>query len=183
MGLFTSRREGILWLLALVVIAGIYSTLWLAGTLVDELSRRDLVDAAFVVAFMGLLAATILSGLRQMPGLRQIWISMGVASVYAMVLLRTGIPDERTHLFEYSLVAVLVYRALIERSRSSRVPVPAVIAVLGTAAVGLIDESVQAVIPSRHFDWRDIVFNCLAAFMGVAASVAVSWAERRRPAP
>ena len=44
--------------------------------------------------------------------------------------------------------------------------------------VGLIDECIQLVLPSRVFDRDDILFNCLAAGMAVTASAALRWARR-----
>ena len=44
----------------------------------------------------------------------------------------------------------------------------------------MIDECIQAFIPSRVFDPEDILFNVLAAMMAVVSSVALSWARGRR---
>ncbi len=87
---------------------------------------------------------------------------------------------ERSHLFEYSVVAVFIYEALTERVRQGRrVPVPLVTA-LATSLLGTLDEGIQQFLPSRVFDPVDILFNTLAGVMGVAAVVALGWAGRRR---
>jgi len=54
-----------------------------------------------------------------------------------------------------------------------------VVAIVAAAVIGTIDEGIQAVLPSRVFDPRDIMFNALAAFMAVAASVLLDRTRRR----
>ncbi len=172
-------RERRFWLLALLAVVAIFSTLGLAGTLVEELRRRDLFDAASFIAFLVLLAAFAASGIRTRPGWRELWVGPGIAAVYAMVLIRTGIPEvERTHLFEYGLVAVLIHAALGER-RGKKDMTAAALAIVATSVIGLVDESVQWLIPDRFFDWRDVVFNAFAAVLAVGASTALAWAQRR----
>ena len=74
-----------------------------------------------------------------------------------------------------------MYAALAERARQGRrVPMPAVLAIAGTSAVGLLDECIQLFVPSRVFDPWDILFNVLAASLAVGASVALGWGRRRR---
>ncbi len=178
--LFTSAREKRLWIWALIVVVAIYSTLGLAGTLVDELQDRELLDSLSFAGFLVLVAVFAASGLLRRPGWRDVWVLIGAAAVYGLVVIRMGIDAvERTHLFEYGLVAVLVHQALIERSRlDDRVRTPAVMAVVITALVGLLDESIQAALPNRYFDLRDIAFNSLAALMAVATSAALAWGHR-----
>ena len=77
--------------------------------------------------------------------------------------------EERTHLFEYGIVAVLIYQALSERARNGRrVRAPAVLALVATVALGWIDEGLQALIPNRVYDNFDVVRNSVAAMIGIA---------------
>jgi len=87
----------------------------------------------------------------------------------------------RAHLLiEYGVVAALIYEALSERVRNGRhIPGPAAVAVVVTACLGLLDEGIQAMLPSRVFDVRDIFFNAFAGFMVIAARLAI--APQRRP--
>ena len=178
---FRLRTGAALWLWTLVVVVAIYSTLGLAGTLADELSDRDLLDSFFVFGFFLVLATIATQALKTRPRGLEIGVALGVAAAYLMVFVRMGIPlEERTHLIEYGVVAVFIHAALTERaSQGRRVPVPALLAVLATALVGVLDECIQAVLPSRVFDPRDIGFNVLAAVMAIGASVALGWARRR----
>ena len=178
--LFTSTRERRLWLLALAVVVAIYSTLGLAGTLAEELGERGLLEPSFVGGFLLVISAIVGSTLRRRPGGREVWVALGVAAVYAMVVVRMGIsPAERTHLFEYGLVAVLVYRALEERALNGRsVSAPAVLATAVTALLGWLDEGIQALLPNRVSDLRDVGVNALAGVLAISASLALARARQ-----
>ena len=178
MPLFSSDRERRLWAWTLAVVVAIYSTLGLATTLVEVLRNRGMFDGIFLVGFLLIGAAILTQGLKARPRGAEIGVALGVAAVYLMVFARMGIP-ERSHLFEYGVVAVFIYEALTERaSQGRRVPVPALLAVLATSLVGALDECIQAILPSRVFEWVDIGFNVLAGVMAVAAMVALGWARR-----
>ena len=70
---------------------------------------------------------------------------------------------------------------LAERAANGRrVPVPAILAILIATVLGVVDECLQAFLPQRVFDPRDLLFNTLAAVMAVSASSALLWARSRR---
>ena len=173
--LFTSTRERRLWLWSLAVVAAVYSTLGVAGSLAARLREENLMAAA-VFALMILTVATIVgSGLRRRPGRRELWVGLGLTAVYGMAVLRMGVgPEERTHLFEYGVVAVLIYRALRERARNGGgVRAPALLALVVTALLGWLDEGIQALLPNRVYDNFDVLSNAIAALIGIAGSVVV----------
>ena len=104
----------------------------------------------------------------------------GVALAYWLAFIRIENPAERTHLLEYGIVAVLVYQALTERSRNGgRVPAPAILAIIVTALLGWVDEGIQAVLPNRVYDIRDVGFNTLAGLMAITVSVVFAWVSQR----
>jgi VanZ family protein len=183
--LFTSDRERRLWFWAVAVVVAIYCTLGLAGTLGEALRERYPVDDMFFISFLVLVAAILGSGLLRRPGRLQIWVELGVIAVYAMVVLRMATdPAHRTHLFEYGLVAVLVYHALAERRRGGgRVRAAAALALGITVLLGSLDEGIQWIVPNRVFDIVDVGFNALAGLMAITASVALAWARRRVGVP
>lgn len=179
MPFFSSSRERCLWAWTLAIIVAIYSTLGLASTLVGRLLERGLFDSTFVLAFFLIGVAILTQGLKVRPGGAEVGVGLGVTAVYLMVFVRMGIP-ERSHLFEYSVVAVFIHEALTERANQGRrVPLPAFLAILSTSLVGVLDECIQAVLPSREFEWVDVLFNVLAGVMAVAAMVVLGWARRR----
>ena len=183
MALFSSKRERRLWLWVLVVMAAIYATLGLAQTLAQALEERGLLDISIglFLLCMFLVGVTVLTqGLRVRPGGAEVAVVIGVATAYLLVLTRMTVPTERSHLIEYSIVGVLIYEALTERkSQGRRVPLPPVLAVLATVALGALDEGIQWLVPNRVFDPVDILFNTLAGTMAVGASAALTWARRR----
>lgn len=49
-----------------------------------------------------------------------------------------------------------------------------------TALLGWCDEGIQAILPGRVYDLRDVGINALAGFMAVTASLALARARRWR---
>ncbi len=180
MPLFSSKRERRLWVWTLAVLVAIYSTLGPARVLADALRERNLLGISFAVALAVLVAAVGWQWAKQRPGWREIGVALGVLLAYLAVLARIQTPEERTHLIEYGIVAALIHQALLERARNGRhVPKPAALTVAATALLGVLDECIQAVLPNRVFDVRDIGFNAFAGFMFVAARLAI--AKQRGP--
>ena len=180
MSLFTSDRERRLWLWTLVVLAAIYSTLGPATTLVAYLRERNLLRVSSTVILLIVVGVIVWQWVKRRPSLGEIGVALGIAAVYLMAWIRIPIPEERTHLIEYSIVAILIYQALSERQRNGRkVPAPAALAVGITALLGLLDETIQTILPNRVFDIIDVGFNAAAGLMAVLAIVALAWARQR----
>ncbi len=181
MSLFTSDRERRLWLWLLAVVVAIYSTLGPAQTLVAELRERNLLRLSFALVLLLVVAAIVGRWVMMRPGWGEIGVALGVTAAYLMALFRVQSPEERTHLVEYGLVAILIHQALTERLRHGRrVPSPAALAVAATAILGWLDEGIQAILPNRVYDVRDVGFNALAGLMAITASLALAWVRRRR---
>lgn len=178
--MFTSDRERRLWLWTLIVLVAIYSTMGSARAVVEGLRERGLLEFSVSVVLLLVGVVVAVQWLRRRPRWREISVAFTVTAAYLMALVRIPHPEERTHLIEYGLVALLIHKALLERRSHARSgPAPAVLAVAATAVLGLLDEGVQALLPSRVFDLRDIGFNAFAGLMAISASVALAWARRR----
>ena len=109
----------------------------------------------------------------------EIAVGIGILTVYLLAWLRIGSWEERTHLFEYALVAALVHEALLERrDNGRRVPAPAVLALIISILLGCLDEGIQAMLPNRVFDLIDIAFNSLAATVIIVSRCVFRWARR-----
>ena len=177
---FTSKREKRLWIWVLIIIIGIYSLIFIGRPLSGYLRERDMLTNAFWVAIWLTLATVIWHGWKQKMGRLEIGIWMGVAAVYLLVILRMAVPEERSHMIEYSVLAVFIHEALKERvSNGGSVWHPALLAILITTGVGLLDEGIQFFVPSRIFDPVDMLFNTGAAVMAILASTAISWSRKK----
>ena len=185
MPLFSSARERRLWLWTLAVVAAIFASLGVGGQLAEALRDLDALEEAlsaglFLLCMLLVGTTAVLQGVWARPGRLEIAVAAGIAAVYLLVFLRIAVLEERSHLIEYGVLGVFVYAALGERAREGRrVPMPAVVAILATSAVGLFDECLQLAVPNRVFDPWDILFNVLAGALAVGASVALRWARRR----
>ena len=181
---FSSKRERSLWLWAIAVMVAIYATLGLARSLSGILGGLGLPEITFSVGMLLVLGTIIVYGLRTRPGRREIAVALGVIATYLLMFARMGTAAERTHLMEYGIVAILVHAALTERAGNGySVFRPAVLAIIITCVLGVLDESVQYFLPNRVFDLRDMLVNVLAATMAIAAVSALraartKWARR-----
>jgi len=187
MSFFTSKRERQLWLWALLVTIAIYSTAWVALPVSGFLQERGWLEGVFLLGTFLVLASIITQRIKVFAGWGELGVWLGIIAVYLMIFVRMEIPQERTHLIEYSVLAAFIYEAFRERIKNGRqVPMPALLTILITATLGLFDELIQLIIPGRVFDIRDVTFNAIAGVMAVAASILLSWVSkksRKKPNP
>ncbi len=173
---FTSTRERALWAVALCITLLIYSTLGLARVLSDLLAVTGIGDAMFSVGFFLVLAMILTQGLRVRPLGIEIGIGIGLLATCSLLFARMATAAERSHLIEYSLLAIVIFEALRERKRNRpELWSPALLAILLAIAVGLADEGFQLVVPDRVADPNDILFNVLATVGAVSASAVLGW--------
>lgn len=178
---FTSKRERKLWFWLTAVVVGIFSTLGLARRFAGILRDQGIIEDAFWVGLWLIGAAILVQGLRMRPRKAEIGIALGVAGAYLILFLRMAIPEERSHLIEYSIVALLIYEVLVERVNNGRhIPAPPLMAFLASSLIGVFDELVQAFLPSRVFDPIDILFNTIASGMAVTGMFLLRWVRNRR---
>ncbi len=176
---FSSARERRLWACALLVLLAILATVGLAQTLAGFLQDHGFLTGFFALGLLLVIATVATQGLKVRPRGAEIAVALGIAAVYLMMLARMALPTERSHLIEYSVLAVFIHEALIERaSHGRRVPLPALLAFLATVAIGSLDEAIQAVVPGRVFDPMDLVFNALAATLAIGGGVLLGWVRR-----
>ncbi len=180
MDTFSSRRERNLWLGAGVVLGLIAATLGLVGLFRDLVQDQRLVEHLTFWAAMGVFATIGLRGVMKRPNDGRVVLGVGVAATVALVVLRMLTPEARTHMVEYGVLTVFVYEALKERAANGRsVPVLPLVAFALPAAVGVLDEGTQLLIPSRVFDPVDIAFNTAAAGATVLALWVLGWIRAR----
>ena len=177
---FTSKRERWLWGWALATLAAIYTSAIFAGALIDALGSEVLLGIAFAAGLVLSCAAVVGMALTgRVWG--EVWVTVAVVVVFAMIPVRSGVSAvERSHLFEYGLFAVLLYEALVERKNNGTdIRLPGLVAILTSASFGWMDEAVQAFVPTRVYDLRDVAVNALAGLVAVGAFGALRWGRRR----
>jgi hypothetical protein len=177
---FTSKREKRLWTAVLVVIIGIYSLIFIGRPLSGYLREREMLSNGFWLAIALVLTSVLWHGWKRRPGRLEIGIWLGVIAIYLLVLLRMAVPEERSHLIEYSVLAIFIHEAILERNRKSKiVNKPGLVAIGITIMVGLIDECIQLFVPGRVFDPIDIAFNSGAAVFAIVAANILQWSRNK----
>ena len=182
MSFFSSRRERRLWSALVVVLVAIYATLAHAPAIATFLRERNSLTATIFLLSLCSLVVIATFFVRGRPGRAEIATGAGILIVYLMAWLRIGVgtPEERTHLFEYSLVAALVHEALLERQENGRhVPAPAILALIVSILLGWLDEGIQSLLPNRVHDMMDVLFNALAATTIIGARCLLEFLRRR----
>ncbi len=187
--LFSSDRERRLWLLALVWLAAVYISLGYVRAPTEFLRERNLLRVSVAVLFIVVATWILRAILRRRPGRRELAALAVSALAYLAAFLLTERAEERVHFLQYGLFGGLVYGALLERRarREEAGPAaagfgrlwPAPLAIVLTGIAGWGDEAIQAVLPDRIYDLRDVALNVAAGVLTVAAMFLLATARRR----
>lgn len=139
----------------------IYSTLGVIRVVSNALRDAGVLRLTVAITFAVALAALlVLLGTRGLLKRPRAWLTLLVAgTVYAAVLWQMDSPEEKIHFIEYGVVGVLAFFAAPERLTGLR---RYVVAGVFTLAAGWLDEGIQALLPSRYYDLRDVAFNATA---------------------
>lgn len=182
MKVFRTSREKRLWIFSIVVLLAIILTHFLGGVLTSWQLDQSAVATFFFFFCMALTGLTVLlHGLARRPGLTELAIWSGIIAVYLLLILRLGVP-ERTHLMEYSVLAVFVHMALRERLKDkTHVLLIGLMAFVLVFSIGALDEIIQIFIPIRVYDPIDILFNGLAAFLAIVSSMILQRSRTKIP--
>lgn len=119
----------------------------------------------FLVAAVALIASTLAIRTmrrRTIPRSAYLWLAAIIAAFGGYGYTLRGNPEETIHFVEYGLLSLLVYRALVHRIRDNGVYLIATVVV---ATIGIIDEWIQWITPSRYWGFRDLQINLFAGAM------------------
>lgn len=178
MPLFKSLREKRLWLLALMVLLLIFSTLFVGQPLLEYFGDQNLRAIIFLTVMILIGAAILFHALKTRPSRIEIAIWLGMAAIFIMFFLRLGMP-ERSHLIEYAVLAILIHKAIDERiGREKQILIPALIAIVITFLIGVLDECIQIFLPDRVFDIQDILFNGMVVSMAIGFRLVFTWVRK-----
>lgn len=153
----------------------IYATIPLARGLRDavdaSVGREFFLYPVLLLAAGFALLAFINLRRRALPPDAFYALGLVVLALLALIYRLRDIPEEALHVAEYALLGLLVYRALVHRIRDYSIyPV----ACLVVGMIGIVDEYIQWVVPSRYYDVGDILVNAGAgalAQIGIASGL------------
>lgn len=148
------------------LLLGIYSTLYVARRITEAIREagllRAMVATAFVVA--ALFVVTLVARTATLRKPRVLAMLAAAAALYAAVIWPMSSPEEKLHFLEYGAVGVL---AFLSSSPAWVTTTRFAFAALFTVAAGWLDEGIQALLPNRYYDLRDVGFNALAGLMAL----------------
>ena len=172
------EREWVSWAWVVATAVAIFCTVPVARALQSVVADSVGRAAFLVVACATALAATTLVARsiarRRLPASAWAWLALIVAAFGVEAWALRGNPEEAIHFVEYGLLGVLAYRALAHRLRDAGIYLVAIV-VVGT--VGILDEWLQWIAPSRYWDLRDLRINLAA---GVLTQAAIAFGLRPR---
>ncbi len=123
---------------------------------------------AAVTLVVGTLAFNSLRK-RKLPLNARLSLFAIIAAFLAYIYSLRDMPEEAVHIAEYGMVSVLVYRALAHRVHDYSIYI---LATLAVGVIGIFDEYIQWVTPSRVFDLRDMRTNIISGGLAQLAIAA-----------
>lgn len=115
-----------------------------------------------LIAFLS-AAGALVAAWRRLSVASVLWIA-GICAlvIYLTFSLSEGTPEEAIHYVQYGVLSILLFRAFAHRVRDHSIYVAAAIA---GSLVGMVDETIQWIAPSRTFDLRDVWLNATAVVL------------------
>ncbi|MER2563898.1 MAG: VanZ family protein [Myxococcaceae bacterium] len=164
--------------LLVVLLLGTYSTLGVVRVISNALRDANLLRVSVAIVFglvLGALTVVVLKT-KELRTPRAFVTALVLLTTYALVIWPMESPEEKLHFVEYGAVGVLAFLSSPERwSELKRLAA----GVLFTAAAGWIDEGIQALLPSRYYDLRDVGFNALAGLLSASGLGVLRFISRR----
>ncbi len=184
-GIFSSAKKA--WLAVIAYTLFLYATLSVAYDVfffLANLVDGDVVSERMNLLFMLAGTALLLFFIFRLPRTlgRVVGFALIVVAV-AMTLYGLEIPAKRFHFFQYAPATVMVFDAL-RFTLKDRWHYAGTLALV--ALIGLGDETIQWILPTRHFGFLDILVNTEAGLLTLVFIRFVSgeenypWGSRRR---
>jgi hypothetical protein len=150
-----------------VCLIAIYATLGVVRPVANYLRDSGWMRISVAVCFV-LAGAFMLWLIFRDPRRRSLRTALTLActaAVYSAVIYPMDSPEEKIHFIEYGVVGLLAYESFRRYW----------VALLFVAAAGWIDEGIQALLPSRYYDLRDVAFNAAAGALALLARYALTY--------
>jgi hypothetical protein len=168
-----SAKERRLWWSVAALLVAIYASVYPAQVLLLWLRERGWLGRSVWTLFAA-VAVLVTWAIAKGRARGSEWALLAAVGVlYLSIVVRMPIIQERIHFILYGVVAGLAYEALRERWRLGGAAWPAAgVAALLAGAAGWIDEAIQAAMPNRVYDLRDVGFNALAGALAAGTVAA-----------
>jgi len=161
-----------------MVIIAIFSSLFLGQPLVNYFGNQNLQATLFLIVLILVGATIIVHALNTKPSKIEFTVWLGMLGVYIMLILRLGLP-ERSHLVEYSVLAIFTHMAISEGMSKGKLKLKsALLAFILSFFISVCDECIQLFLPNRVFDTEDILFNVFAITMALGTSLFITWIRK-----
>ncbi len=164
------ESEALSWTYVAAWVLVIYCTIPVARAfreaVNEQVGREMFLYVTFAIVLAVAIAAFASLSRRKLPVNAYLCLFAILVAFMAFVYDLRDIPEEAIHVVEYGVLGLLVYRAFTHRVRDHS------IYILGSLVVGMIgilDEYIQWVVPSRYYELRDIGINFCAGALSQAA--------------
>lgn len=148
--------------IAAAYLLSLYATLGIARPVAEYLRAHNLLRLTVAILF-AIAISTVLAWRFTVAGRKKILLRLVLAAlVTAAAFFLAHTPEERLHFLTYGLLGWLISWSFENKATSLLLPL------LLVWLAGTGDELIQALLPSRLFDLRDILFNGIAGTAGIA---------------
>jgi len=178
MSLFKTDKEKTSWKYVVAIMILIAASLFL-GNPVLQIMKDNNVQASFFLSSMVLIGLAIFYRNSELIFVKtKLYLFFSFAAVILLLLVRLGI-EERSHLIEYGIITLLVYKAVEARFPDQKEigKLKYLAALIFAIGLSVIDEILQHFFPNRVFDLQDLLFNTLAVLftLGVIFVTEYMW--------
>jgi hypothetical protein len=151
------------WTLVVLYVLAVYSTLGAARGWSQCLRQLNILHVAVGLSLVAGFVAAV--GWKwQSSSVRKRILRAGTACVLLSLALSLALPEERLHLVEYGVLGWMLAWAM---AGGDRWPKCWPVAVVLAWVIGWGDELIQAVLPNRVYDVRDILLNGFSGMAGL----------------
>ncbi len=152
------------WLLVIVYTLSIYAAIPFARDWQSYLRNRLDSNFGLFINF-SLISAGLLPlwWVARRVSLARSVAFIGIIFLAFAFVMQMELPEERIHLLQYGFLGYICASAVFLNLKG--IGGFASVAAIGLV-IGLGDELIQGVFPSRVFDWRDVAFNFAGVLLG-----------------
>ena len=157
-------------LLVLLVLICIYGSIFIGKRYTSLLYKQE---TQAILFGSGLILISFASLFYAWSDRKRVWklsAVLALLGVFIFFVFRWGAP-ERSHLMEYAALALFFHGYIKDKYPRLSAIKSLLLTLLFCAVAGLVDELLQLLVPYRHFDWEDVVFNAMASCIGLASYI------------